>query len=75
MRKKTHNIGEYCEGGTVVLKWDGLTLNIDITEYKKPKEVIHCERFHFVDKYKATMWLEEFTTPYYAEKVLKSVYA
>jgi hypothetical protein len=72
--KKTHNIGENCAGGTIVLEWNDVNLNIKITQYKKPKEVIALGKFHFVDKWLAHLWLTDYTTEYYAEKVLKSVY-
>jgi hypothetical protein len=75
MAKKTHNIGEYCMGGTIVVEWDKLNLNIKVTNYKKPKEVLAEGKFHFVDKWLAHVWLTEYTTEYYAEKVLKTVYA
>jgi hypothetical protein len=72
--KKTHNIGEYCAGGTIVLEWNDVNLHIKVTQYKKPKEIIAQKKFHFVDKWLAHLWLSDYTTEYYAEKVLKSVY-
>ena len=74
--RKTFKIGEYALGGIVTVEVDNnaqITVQCKDWETKQP---ILTGLFDFVDKYKLQMWLEdEVTTAYYADKIIKSIYA
>ena len=70
---KTFNIGEYCQYGTIIAEQNDIHLTIKVCDYKT-KNVREKEKFHFVDKAKAQWFLEDFTTPYYADKIINHFY-
>lgn len=70
---KTFNIGEYCKFGTIIVEVKGLHTTVKVCDYKT-KNVQEKERFHFVDKHKLQWFLEDFTTPYYADKIINHFY-
>lgn len=73
-RTKTFNIGECCIHGTVKITVDNLTFTVKICDYKT-NIVRESKKFHFVDKYKIKIYLEEFTTCFWAEKMVKHFFA
>jgi hypothetical protein len=72
---KTFKIGEYAKGGIIKVTSDrNARLRVDIIDMFS-KEVIERRHFDFVDKAKMIWFLEDNTTPYYAEKIIKHFYA
>ena len=70
---KTFNIGEYCKYGTIQVKQENLQTTIKLMDYKT-NNVREQEKFHVVDKAKIQWYLEDFTTPYYADKIINWLY-
>lgn len=70
---KTFNIGECCLYGTIIAERKDTKLTIKVCDYKT-KNVRVKETFDFVDKAKLQWFLEDYTTPYYADKVVKHFY-
>ena len=71
---KTFNIGEYCVYGTVRVTTRELKFKVELMDFRT-KNVREKETFHCVDKHKIQMYLEKFTTCYYADKIINHFYA
>ena len=76
MKKTTFKIGEYAVGGIVEVSIDeNARITIKCKNWDTKKVVLEKD-FAFVDKSKLAIWLEdEVTSYYYAEKIMKSIYA
>jgi len=72
--QKTFHIGEYCKYGTIKVTRDDLHCKVEVMDYKT-KNVRVRESFHFVDKAKMQWFLEDYTTPFYADKIINHFYA
>lgn len=73
---KTFKIGEYAVGGIVRIDTDNnANIRVRCLDWRSKKTVMD-ETFKFVDKFKLQMYLEdEVTSCYYADKIMKSIYA
>ena len=74
MKKKTFHIGEYCLHGTVQVILKGVELTVKFFNYKT-RDLQEEKTFHFVDKFKMRMYLEDRMSSYYADKVMDEFYA
>jgi len=73
MKTKTFNIGESCLYGTIRVTLNDFRYKVEVMDYKT-KNVRENESFHIVDKFSMHNYLESFTTPYYADKVISHFY-
>jgi hypothetical protein len=73
---KTFKIGEYAVGGIVRIDTDNnANIRVRCLDWHSKKTVLD-ETFKFVDKFKLQMYLEdEVTSCFYADKIMKSIYA
>jgi len=74
MRQKTFHIGEYCLHGTCQVILKGVELTVKLLDFKTTN-VREQETFHYVDKFKLQMWLEDRMSSFYADKVMNEFYA
>lgn len=71
--RKTFNIGEYCLHGTIVAIATEKEFKLQVCKFRQPKEVMLekiFDRDDPISKWACTMFLEDVTTPYYADKVI-----
>jgi hypothetical protein len=72
---KTFKIGEYAIGGIIKVTNDNnARMKVDIIDMFT-KELIERKHFDFVDKGRMQWFLEDNTTPYYADKIINHFYA
>jgi predicted alpha/beta-fold hydrolase len=69
-RTKTWRIGEYCAGGVIRAKSCGEIVKLEIRDYYNDKILNHGAFGRIHERY-ILQYLEEFTSPYYADKVLQ----
>lgn len=76
MPQKTFKIGESCKHGIIKVSREKESVNIKVQllDYDT-KKVMESKNFHFVDKFKIRMYLEDNTTSYHADKVMDYLYA
>lgn len=74
--KKTFKIGEYAKGGIVKVEVDNnAQITVTCCDFDTGQPIL-TGLFHFIQKSKLQFWLEdEVTTPYYADKIINSIYA
>lgn len=68
-RTKTWKIGEYCAGGVIRAKSNGEVIKLDICDYFTD-ELLDCATFGRVHEFRIEEFLTQFTTSYYAGKVI-----
>ncbi len=71
---KTFNIGEYCKHGTIRVTRDNIECVVEVCDYKT-KNVREKASFHFVDKAKMQWFLEDYTTAFHADRIIKYFYS
>ena len=69
-RTKTWRIGECCAGGVIRAKSCGELVKLEIRDYYNDK-IINYGAFGRIHERYILQYLEEFTSPYYADKVLQ----
>ena len=69
-RTKTWKIGEYCAGGVIRAKSCGELVKLEIRDYYNDAILNHGAFGRIHERY-ILQYLEEFTSPYYADKVLQ----
>ena len=75
MKNKTFNIGEYCLHGTIRASLRDDKLTIEVCDYKT-RNVQDKNYFHLpTDKMALSFYLEDFTTCFYADKIINHFYA
>lgn len=70
---KTFNIGEYCKYGTIRVTRHNIECKVEVCDYKT-KNVREKASFHYVDKAKMQYYLEDYTTPFHADKIMNHFY-
>jgi len=69
-RTKTWKIGEYCAGGVIRAKSRGDIVKLEIRDYFTDELLNHGAFGRIHEKY-ILQYLQEFTTPYHADKVVQ----
>ena len=69
-RTKTWRIGEYCTGGVIRAKSFGELVKLEIRDYYSDAILNHGAFGRIHERY-ILQYLEEFTSPYHADKVLQ----
>lgn len=70
---KTFHIGEYCAYGTVKVTTKGDRLNIQLLDYKSTNVRVNMNT-NLSNKWDIIAYLENFTTSYYSEKIVNTIY-
>jgi hypothetical protein len=70
---KTFHIGEYCAYGTIKVSTKDNQVLIQLLDYKTNNVRVNMN-MPLSNKWTVLHFLENFTTPYYADKIINTIY-